>query len=945
MSKTVKILIGALVAIVVIGCIALGAAWFLNRGGETPADPLAGTKWQVRSYYDPTNTGGMASPLADTQLTAEFTAGATPEENQISGSAGCNNYTASYSVDGDSLTIGPAATTRMFCEGLMDQEAAYLAALGMADSFKLETDQLHILNDKGQVVVDFVPYSGAPEPTTPPEATEPAADDSWERIQAAGKIVVGTAADYPPFESYVGPGQIDGFDIALMDEIGRRLGIAIEYHDYAFDGLGPALAQGQLDAAIAAISRTPEREAQVDFSNVYLVSEDGILAQEGSDITLDSIDDLAAYRVGVQRNTVHQQWVQTVLVDSGQMSPDNLFAYEKAEHAIRDLKDGRVDVVILDAQAAQAFVEEGGVKMVAKGLNAQNYAIALPKGAESLKAKLDEVITELYNDGTIATLVQSYLGLPQVPPTPTPAPTSTAAPPPACQDGLALVKHLTQEGDMSPGQAFTKGWQVKNTGTCTWDTSYKLVFVSGAKMGGEPVAVGRQVKPGETYDLQLNLIAPLNPGAYQGLWQMENGQGTAFGERLKVNINVPAGPTVTPAPTQTPVAGISFTVDRTDIKAGECVVFGWKVDNVKEVYFYQDGDRWQDHGVAGEGSQQECPPQTSTYYLRVVLRDNSIETRQITINVEPVADAPLITRFTVDPPGQITLGQCVTLRWAVEGQIDTVNLTANDSPLWDQAPVKGQYQDCPAVAGSVTYGLEAQGPGGTSRQAQTISVVEAATATPQPTAAPEAPVIYSFSVTPNQVAAGECVKIAWGVGGGATYSRILRNGAVILDDAGFNGQQNDCLDQAGSYTYRLEVFNSVGDSVSDDQTASVTEAPVDNPLAGTRWRVTQLYDADQGEMVTVVQGSDVTMAFGANGKVNGSAGCNTYSASYTVSGSQLAITPPAGTGMVCDSPEGVMQQETVFKTLLTTVGGYAIEGNSLYLQAPDNTVIMELIAY
>ncbi len=137
----------------------------------------------------------------------------------------------------------------------------------------------------------------------------------------------------------------------------------------------------------------------------------------------------------------------------------------------------------------------------------------------------------------------------------------------------------------------------------------------------------------------------------------------------------------------------------------------------------------------------------------------------------------------------------------------------------------------------------------------------------------------------------------------------------------------------------------MGDSVSDDQTASVTEAPVDNPLAGTRWRVTQLYDADQGEMVTVVQGSDVTMAFGANGKVNGSAGCNTYSASYTVSGSQLAITPPAGTGMVCDSPEGVMQQETVFKTLLTTVGGYAIEGNSLYLQAPDNTVIMELIAY
>jgi hypothetical protein len=328
---------------------------------------------------------------------------------------------------------------------------------------------------------------------------------------------------------------------------------------------------------------------------------------------------------------------------------------------------------------------------------------------------------------------------------------------------------------------------------------------------------------------------------------MQNGQGRGFGERLRVGITVLAAPTVTPAPTQTPVAGISFSVDRTNIQAGECVTFQWKVDNVKEVYFYREGQNWPDHGVTGEGSREECPPETITYYLRVVLRDSSVETRQITIYVEPVTDAPAITRFTVDPPGQITLGQCVTIRWRVEGELDTVTLSANNSVLWDPAPAVGNTSHCPEATGTVTYKVEAVGPGGTSRQSQTVNVVDPATATPAPTAAPEAPVIHSFSVSPNQVEAGECMGISWRVGGGATYSRILRNGSTLIDDAGFTGQEMDCLDEPGTYTYRLEALNAAGDRVSQEQVGIVTEAAPENPLAGTRWQVASFFDAELGD--------------------------------------------------------------------------------------------------
>jgi polar amino acid transport system substrate-binding protein len=943
MSKNTRILIGALAALTIVGCVILAVVWLTNRGGEeAPADPLAGTKWQAQSLA--LGEGGSLVPLlADTQLTAEFGAVASPEQSIVSGLAGCNRYTAGYTVDGDSLSIAQPASTMMFCEGpegVMDQEALFLSAMQSASSFKLKADQLRILDAQGNVVAEFVPYQPQAEMTEPP----PAADDSWNRVEAAGKMVVGTSADYPPFAFFVGEGQIDGFDIALMDEIGRRLSVAIEYQDLAFDGLGPALVQRQIDAAIGAISRTPEREALVYFSNVYLVAEDGVLAREDSAITIGSADDLVAYRVGVQRNTFYQDWMQRTLVDTGRMSPDNLFAYEKAEHLVRDLRDARVDLAILDAQAAQAFVEQDGFKLIAKGQGQQHYAIALPKGAAALQAKLNEAITGMYNDGTIAGLAQRYLGVPQVLPTPTPAPVPTSAPgtpspQPPCTDGLALVQHLTQDGEMKPGQAFSKGWRVQNTGTCTWSRDYRLIFASGDRMGGQPVAVSREVRPGETHDVYVDLVAPVRPGSHQGQWHMVNGQGTAFGQRLRVSITVPAAPTVTPAPTQTPVAGISFTVDRTNIRAGECVVFRWRVDNVQAVFFYQEGQRWQDRGVTGQETRTECPPATTTYVLRVVKRDNTVDERRITIFVQPAPQAPTITRFTVDPQGQITLGQCVTVRWQVEGQIDSVRVTANGQALWDPGPTTGNTQHCPAQVGSVAYAIEVVGPGGTSRGQQTVNVVAPATATPVPTPAPEQPVIHSFSVSPNQIPAGECVSINWSAGGGTSFTRILRNGAVIVDGAGFSGQQQNCLDEVGSYGYRFEAYNPAGQMVFQEAGVTVTQAPEPNPLAGTGWAVTAF--AAGPDLATPLPGTSLTMLFSPEGQVSGSSGCNTYRASYTVAGAFLAITPPLGTSILCE-PE-VMEQETAFLAALVSAGSFEIQGSNLYVADASGTRVLECV--
>jgi len=104
-------------------------------------------------------------------------------------------------------------------------------------------------------------------------------------------------------------------------------------------------------------------------------------------------------------------------------------------------------------------------------------------------------------------------------------------------------------------------------------------------------------------------------------------------------------------------------------------------------------------------------------------------------------------------------------------------------------------------------------------------------------------------------------------------------------------------------------------------------------------------DVELGDVGVVLPGTTLTMAFGADGKVNGSSGCNTYSASYLVTGSQLAMTPPTGTNILCNEPAGIMEQEAAFQALLPLVGGYSIEGESLYLQDASGQVVAELVAY
>lgn len=225
---------------------------------------------------------------------------------------------------------------------------------------------------------------------------------SSETIQK-NALIVGTNAEFPPFE-YIGDnGEPDGFDIALIKAIGEKMGMEVQIQNMEFNSLVAAIGS-KIDASIAGMTVTPERSEQVDFSDTYYEAVQSVIIPADSDIATAA--DLENKTIGVQLGT-------TGNFIADEIPGATVQAYNKGVDAVNDLLNGRVDLVIIDTNPAEVFASkfEGQVKAldgVKFKFEPEYYAIALPKGSP-LVEKVNKALAELKADGTFDALVAQYI--------------------------------------------------------------------------------------------------------------------------------------------------------------------------------------------------------------------------------------------------------------------------------------------------------------------------------------------------------------------------------------------------------------------------------------------------------------------------------------------------------------------------------------------------------
>lgn len=223
-------------------------------------------------------------------------------------------------------------------------------------------------------------------------------------IQKRGTLTIGTDATYPPMESVDAKGNVVGFEIDLMREVAKGMGVTLTIQTLAFDTLFDAVQTGKIDLAISAMTITPERAQKVLFSNPYFNAGQAIIVSK-TNATVTDADGLRGKTIAVQTGTTSQKEAQK-LTDA-----KHVVVYESSyDRVVKQLQDGSVDAIIMDFPAAVDLVEHNpGTKVVGPPFTSEFYGIAARKENNGLIEHVNSILGELKTNGVLAALNQKWL--------------------------------------------------------------------------------------------------------------------------------------------------------------------------------------------------------------------------------------------------------------------------------------------------------------------------------------------------------------------------------------------------------------------------------------------------------------------------------------------------------------------------------------------------------
>ncbi|SHI47336.1 amino acid ABC transporter substrate-binding protein, PAAT family (TC 3.A.1.3.-) [Lutispora thermophila DSM 19022] len=225
------------------------------------------------------------------------------------------------------------------------------------------------------------------------------------------KLVVGTSADYPPYEWHImqnGEDKIVGFDIDIAQEIAKDMGKELEIKDMNFSSLLGALEAGKVDLVLAGMTPDDEKKKNADFSDIYYTAEQGVIIRLEDKDKYKTVDDFQSVKVSVQQGTSQEK------IAAEQLKGCQLKTLTKVGDLILDLKAKKCDAIVLELPVAKAYVEENPDLIISEVQvidEVGGSAAAVKKGNTELLEQVNKTLKRLADEGKIDEFVANAIKL------------------------------------------------------------------------------------------------------------------------------------------------------------------------------------------------------------------------------------------------------------------------------------------------------------------------------------------------------------------------------------------------------------------------------------------------------------------------------------------------------------------------------------------------------
>jgi cystine transport system substrate-binding protein len=233
------------------------------------------------------------------------------------------------------------------------------------------------------------------------------AQDLLDAVKARGTLMIGMEGTYPPFDYRDSRGILQGFDVDVARALAAKLGVKPDFYTAEWSGLIGGIQAGKFDVVINEVAITQQRRQSLDFSPPYAYSAVQVLERKGDKAEYQSLDELKGKRVAVTLGSNYADLAKSVPGIVVQ-------TYPGMSEALSDLVNGRADAYLNDRLFVPYLIKTSSVPIRGGGLlknTGDEIGIPFRKGNPKFAAAMNEAMTSMRNDGTLATISKKWFGV------------------------------------------------------------------------------------------------------------------------------------------------------------------------------------------------------------------------------------------------------------------------------------------------------------------------------------------------------------------------------------------------------------------------------------------------------------------------------------------------------------------------------------------------------